>query len=365
MEKGVFTMEKRNMMKIYLGDSYSGNHLKNFCLYWMKGKETEPRWEDTEEGKERYDRWRAMNDLDCLYFAGDLKADTLMSAWTPIKWVADYFNRDYGMIFSKKAKGDPDYYLKLLADDRDAYLPPKHELTLLLDRFLELAEQRCNYILLPDWEMNCARYNCNVNGRNVRLYDEVPATLYHIFDKDWLGKYFDQTDEEGIGVVKWVKREHLECGFENGIVDREHVIPLITGLAAGDAKMMTTETEIREALEYMIKFLEARQQALEKCPYIMLVQKHEWFDAGFGTRWFCGEALMEDGTIIPLHTEREYSELYSRFLKLKPERFYTGDYIITDVELRPDYVEKFKSKRVRGKTYFSILHEISKEIGNH
>lgn len=31
-------MEKRNMMKSYLGDSYSSNHLKNFCLYWMKGR---------------------------------------------------------------------------------------------------------------------------------------------------------------------------------------------------------------------------------------------------------------------------------------------------------------------------------------
>ena len=360
-------MEKQNMMKIYLGDSYSGNHLKNFCLYWMKGRETEPKWENTEEGKERYDRWRAMNDLDCLYFAGDLRADTLMSAWTPIKWVADYFNRDYGMIFSKKAKGDPDYYLKLLADDRDAYLPPKHELTLLLDRFLELAEQRCNYILLPDREMNCARYNCNVNGRNVRLYDEVPATLYHIFDKDWLGKYFGQTDEDGISATKWVKREHLECGFENGIIDRVHVIPLITGLAAGDAKMMTMETEIREALKYMIKFLEARQLALEKCPYIMIVEKYKLapddLSMGYYSEFIYGEALMDDGTIIPLHTETEWSETREFLTFLNSKDFSTGSYpIATYACVRTDYAEIFNSKRARGKTYFSILHEISKEI---
>ncbi len=267
-------MEKRNMMKYYLRDEYSSNHLKNFCLYWMKGRETKPEWEDTEESKRQFGRWRAWNDLDCLYFDGDLRADTLMSAWTPIKWVADYFNRDYGMRFFKEVKGDPDHYLKLLADDRDAYLPAKHELTLLLDRFLELAEQPCNYILLPDREMNCARYNCNVNGKNVSLYDEVPAMLYHIFDKDWFGKYFGQADAEGIDAVKWVKRECLECGFENGIIDQEHVIPIIMGLPAGNAKMMKTESEIREALKYMIKFLETRQQALEKCPYIMLVQKY-------------------------------------------------------------------------------------------
>ena len=71
-----------NMMKQYLGNEYSENHLRNFCLYWMKA------------AGGRGDEWRKENDLDCLYFDGDLRADTLMSAWTPIKWVADSLNRD-------------------------------------------------------------------------------------------------------------------------------------------------------------------------------------------------------------------------------------------------------------------------------
>jgi len=37
----------RNMMKEYLGNDYSDNHLKNFCLYWMKGRGTKPAWENT------------------------------------------------------------------------------------------------------------------------------------------------------------------------------------------------------------------------------------------------------------------------------------------------------------------------------
>ncbi|MCR4839237.1 MAG: hypothetical protein K5897_09960 [Eubacterium sp.] len=137
--------ETKNMMKEYLGDLYTDDHLRNFCLYWMKAL------------KGSGDEWRRKNDLDCLYFGGDLRADTLMSAWTPIKWVADCLNRKYDMKFYKRAKDreDPDHYLKLLADDRDAYLP-EHELTKLLDRFLELAEERCNYILLPDRDMNNA-----------------------------------------------------------------------------------------------------------------------------------------------------------------------------------------------------------------
>ena len=87
----------RNMMKEYLGNDYSDNHLKNFCLYWMKGRETKPAWENTEEWKARFNEWRQKNDLDCLYFNGDLRADTLMSAWTPISWVVNCLNREYGI----------------------------------------------------------------------------------------------------------------------------------------------------------------------------------------------------------------------------------------------------------------------------
>ena len=259
----------RNMMKEYLGNDYSDNHLKNFCLYWMKGRETKPAWENTEEGKARFNEWRQKNDLDCLYFNGDLRADTLMSAWTPISWVVNCLNREYGIKFCKYASdGDPDHYLKLLADDRDAYLPPKHELVQLLDRFLELAELRCNYILLPDRDMNRARYNCEVKGiGRVSLYDEVPPMLYHIFDKDWFGKYFEQEGTESgaksvqrVDAVKWVNRERLDVGFRDGIIDQDHVIPLLKNLHPGKGKNLKEETEIREALTYMINLLEARMK---------------------------------------------------------------------------------------------------------
>ena len=272
----------KNIMKEYLGNDYSDNHLKNFCLYWMKGRETKPKWDGTEEWKARFDEWRKQNDLDCLYFNGDLRADTLMRAWTPISWVANYLNREYGIKFCKELSNDTNYYLRLLAEDRDAYLPPKHELVLLLDRFLELAELRCNYILLPDRAMNRARYNCEVDGiGRVRLYDEVPPMLYHLFDKNWFGKYFDRADVRNrmensllalshekntlqIDPVKWVKRERLEAGFSDGIIDQDHVIPLIKDLHPGKGKSLRKETEIREALTYMINLLETRMKAMEK-----------------------------------------------------------------------------------------------------
>ena len=38
----------KNMMKEYLGNDYSNNHLRNFCLYWIKGLECRDRYARTE-----------------------------------------------------------------------------------------------------------------------------------------------------------------------------------------------------------------------------------------------------------------------------------------------------------------------------
>ena len=242
----------KNMMKEYLGNEYSENHLRNFCLYWMKAADG------------RGDEWRAENDLDCLYFEGDMRADTLMSAWTPIKWVADCINSKKGVKFYKQNRSsDPNRDLRLLAEDTDKYLPQEHRLVKLLNRFLILAEQRCNFIMLPDRKMNPARYRINIRGEKVWLCDEVPATLSHIFDKDSLGRFFldknGNVDERS--VTEWIKREHLEMGFEDGMIDRGHVRSLIPGLDPYKAKWLNDEDEIYAALEYMIDFLEKRLSA--------------------------------------------------------------------------------------------------------
>lgn len=366
-----------NMMKEYLGNEYSDNHLKNFCLYWMKGRKTMPEWENTEEGRRRYDDWRRKNDLDCLYFDGDLRADNLMSTWTPIKWVAECLNRKKDMKFYKKAEDhdDPDYYLKLLAFDRDAYLPRKHELVKLLDRFLELAELRCNYILLPDRDMNTARYKCVVNGRMVEIYDEVPVMLYHIFDKEWFGKYFEPTNklsdwetDHPLDAVKWIKREGLEIGFIDGIIDQEHMIPLLKDLPAGEPKKLTKESEIKEALLYMIKLLEARieaearMEAMERGPYIMIVYLFKQVLGIYDSMFRYGQALMEDGTIIPVYSDTEY---FKEFLPTL-ESFHiteTGRYPnYSEADVREDYWEEFQSRRQKRKTFLSILNDMAEEI---
>lgn len=243
----------KNMMKEYLGNDYSSNHLRNFCLYWIKAFECKASYPSEDE-------WRRENDLDCLYFDGDLKADTLMSAWTPIKWVANCLNRDIGISFCKTSRihSDPYHDLKLLAEDGDSYLPSDHELVKLLNRFLELAELRCNFILLPKREMNPDRYRIMIGCTTVWLCDEVPATLAHLFDPESLGKYFPDRE----AVDRWIRREHLEMGFADGKIDLYHVRPLIKGHDPYTPLWLEKEEEIAQALEYMIEFLEERMKIL-------------------------------------------------------------------------------------------------------
>lgn len=251
----------KNMMKEYLGENYSNDHFRNFCLYWMEGENSLPKWENTDEGRARYDAWRRENDIDCLYLNGKLEADTLFSAWTPIKWVIGCTNRGRGVRLSKT----PDY-MKHLVENKEYYLPQDHELVKLLKHFLELAEGRWNYILLPNREMNCERYRVSINGRSENLYDEVPATLYHIFQKESLGKYFlDVSGEvDETKVKEWIRQEHLEMGFENDKLDVKNIIPLIAGLPTKEAKWFTEENEIKEALTYMISFLEKRKKVFSE-----------------------------------------------------------------------------------------------------
>lgn len=243
----------KNMMKEYLGKEYSDNHLRNFCLYWMK------------YGNGSGDEWRKNHDLDCLYFNGDLRADTLMSAWTPIKWVAEFIAMNGKDKFYKRAQtGDPYYDLKLLADRGEEYLPPEHVLVKMLNRFLELAEQRCNYILLPARNMNPERYKSFIRGTEVWLLDEVPATLSNVFDRKSLGRYFlnDDWQVDKEAVIRWIKREHLEMGFEWGEIDPDHVIPLIPDKSPKEGIWPRGEREIFYALMYMTCFLEKRMIAL-------------------------------------------------------------------------------------------------------
>lgn len=82
-------------MQSYLKDKYTENPIINFLNYWMGPREP-----------------RAKNDLDCLYFNGDLSADTIFSVWTPLKFVLDILNPDEKFYKEDKYGPDPHRFLK-------------------------------------------------------------------------------------------------------------------------------------------------------------------------------------------------------------------------------------------------------------
>ena len=71
-------------------------------------------------------------------------------------------------------------------------------------------------------------------------------------------------DQLPLDPVNWVKREYLEAGFRDGIIDQEHVIPFLKDLHPGKGKNLREEAEIKEALTYMINLLEIRRNEMSR-----------------------------------------------------------------------------------------------------
>ncbi len=102
--------------------------------------------------------------------------------------------------------------------------------------------------------------------------------------------------------------------------------------------------------------------------YIMIVEKYKLvpdLNMGYYSEFIYAEALSADGMIIPLNTEKQYLEIYGSLTFLNSKHFTSGSIIVTDAEVSTEYVEMFNYKRGRGKSYFSIMHEIAKDIEKH
>lgn len=222
-----------NKMKTYLGENYSENSIRNFLMYWQMP--SEPREE---------------NDLDCLYLDGDLNADTLISFWTPLKWALQILNPDEVFYKTDRYGDNPYYYLKKLENDLDKYLPQNDELTSLIYRLASLAETRANVFRLPDREMNASRYRY--------FYDEVPATLYNVFEGGKFHRYFKADSD----ARKWIFEQDLQVAFKDENIQKTNLRPLLPGLPLYAPIWPETREDVKTVLEEMIYILEARYKLM-------------------------------------------------------------------------------------------------------
>lgn len=224
---------RSNQMQLFLKDQYSNDPIINFLQYWMD---------------ERGDR--EVNDLDCLYFDGDLCADTLFSVWTPLKFVLDYLNPNESF-YKKNRYGDPHKYLRRIKAHIDEFLPKEDKLVAELYKFAALAELRGNYFRWPCREINDQRYDD---------YDQVPPTLFKCFPGEKYGRYF-QNDEKKLRT--WLQDEKLEMLFSGDSLRKEDIKPLINGMTPREAKWLHKYNEILEMLQNYVALLSERQRWFE------------------------------------------------------------------------------------------------------
>ena len=222
-----------NKMKTYLGENYSENSIRNFLKYWQMPSEP-----------------RESNDLDCIYLNGDLNADTLVSFWTPLKWVLQILNPDERFLKTNTEGVDPFLYLKKFETDLDKYLPRNDELVELLYKLASLAETRANVFRLPDRAMNGSRYRY--------YYDEVPATLYNVFERGRFHNYFKNDDD----AREWIFEQDLQVAFKDENIEKTNLRPLLPGLPLYAPIWPETRNDVKTILDEMIYILEARYKLM-------------------------------------------------------------------------------------------------------
>lgn len=210
-----------NMMKKYLGDRYSKNHIINFINYWIEG----------------YDKPRALHDMDCLYFDGDFKADTIFSVWTPLKFVLDCLNPNE-KFYKHNKYGNPHKYLFKVKNNLETLLPRDKLIVQELYRFVELAETRANYFIWPATGINKQRY-CDD-------FDQMPPTLYKCFPGEKYSSFFHH---DVMVLFKWIENQNMESFFLGKALSKENIRPLISNMRTDESKWLTDEIEILEMLQ--------------------------------------------------------------------------------------------------------------------
>ncbi len=198
---------------------------------------------------EEHDRFRSLNDRDCVLTGGALKADTLFSLWRPLQSTLFRINdmdklRSVGNIYSKYN------FLKGLAkeDTMERLLPEEMPIVQKLSALFQFGIGRENVFLLPERRLNCDR------GRNPYC-DYVPVFLLEAFPGGVFARSWNGLED----YLAWIRREHLEMFFD-GELSPEHIKDLS---GAGNVREPSAPEGIpamEHMLENYIEILQARQE---------------------------------------------------------------------------------------------------------
>lgn len=213
--KNCVISKNENMMQKFLNNQYDeSNHILNWLKYWQSNDKRE---------------------LDKMYYCGNPYADTIISMWQIMTSVYNKYNDKNEYIKEKSEKN-----INSLLD----YFKSNDILKSDLQTLAGLAELRQNYILLPNRKMQ---------RRGAWYADQLPPTLYQCFDDGKFSCYFDYDSKN---VEKWVKEQHLEICFKDGIISRNNIIPMGENIPVEQCRKGTVDIE--KVIDYSINFLQNR-----------------------------------------------------------------------------------------------------------
>ena len=154
--------------------------------------------------EELHDNFRKENDLDSQLTEGNLKADTIISLWLPLRFSLVELNEyktlnKIGDINNKNA-----FLNEFIKHDLDEFLPVNEPIVIKLSELFSRGMKRENVVILPDRKIN--------NERGLDPYfDYFPHFLHDIFQGGYFSKYFLNDNE----LKEWIREEHLQMFFEN------------------------------------------------------------------------------------------------------------------------------------------------------
>lgn len=187
---------------------------KNKIYKPIREKITEWLWYDEhapksnyKEHSEEHDEYRRQHDRDCVLTGGNLYADTIFSLWLPLRHTIIRINdreaiNTMGNINSKYV------FLRELikGDNLEKLLPAELPIVSKLSTLFALGLGRENVFILPERWLNSAR--------GIKYKDYVPKFLLECFP----GGEFARCWKDKDALIKWVRKEHIECFFDGDIV---------------------------------------------------------------------------------------------------------------------------------------------------
>lgn len=191
--KGLIKMESVEILK----------PIEKKIQQWMYYENNKPKF--PYKGNEKlHDNFRKENDLDCQLTDGNLKADTIISLWLPLRFslvrLNGYSNLNkIGNINNKMA-----FLNEFIKHDLEEFLPVNKPIVVKLSELFRRGMKKENVMILPNRKINCER-------SSKPYFDYIPHFLHDCFQGGYFGKYFSNDNE----LDKWIEEEHLKMFFEN------------------------------------------------------------------------------------------------------------------------------------------------------